>query len=509
MIPHIIHFTVPARMSAAQQKAIDLARAKHPGWEIKVWQDPVDPSGHRLRHYWSKATSGAQLADLIRLDIIYNHGGIYLDSDLQVVKSLENIADNCDFFICSEDGTRATNAVFGAARGHPAVGALIDELLESPPVWSKLPPFTTGPVFFSKVLKWRNDITVLPRVTFYPYSWNEKRRAALPTSYAVHDWAASWWQGKHLQRARLKLLEAHPRLLIKHTVSYIRSRIQKNEYAIRLLSPKLEGFNATGDLVRRTVHGHSLALSGTDVSITPEIFIHGFYELREELFIKRILKGGDFFVDVGANVGVFSLLAASRVGSFGRVYAYEPNPRVADLLRRSAVMNWVHERMVIRPVAVGAKAARAHLLASPACLGGASLETAREQGEAVDRTREYTGQVQALEVEIVSLDEEFPLDIHIRALKIDAEGFEPEVLAGATRLLKAGCIDFVVLEAVREIAGKNWQPLMQSLHWLGASGYEPYVFSGNGAIAKTTLEEIYGGRERARNIVMKRNGTDV
>jgi hypothetical protein len=68
-------------------------RKKHSGWEIRVWQDPLDPSSHRLGKYWPHVSSGAQLADLILLDVIFEYGGIYLDSDVHVCRSLADIAD--------------------------------------------------------------------------------------------------------------------------------------------------------------------------------------------------------------------------------------------------------------------------------------------------------------------------------------------------------------------------------------------------------------------------------
>lgn len=65
--------------------------------------------------------------------------------------------------------------------------------------------------------------------------------------------------------------------------------------------------------------------------------------------LNESLKQGDVFIDVGANVGYFSLLAAKRVGETGRVLAIEPNPAVADQLRanveRSKLSNVIVEEV--------------------------------------------------------------------------------------------------------------------------------------------------------------------
>jgi FkbM family methyltransferase len=235
--------------------------------------------------------------------------------------------------------------------------------------------------------------------------------------------------------------------------------------------------------------------------------MNGYYELREEMFLKRILKGGDYFVDVGANVGIFALTAAAKVGSFGRVFCYEPNPRVADLLQKSSLMNWMHERVVVRSVAVGSKRTTANLMVAQSCLGGAALEDRRGHGGAHDRTRELLADAELVDVEVVTLDQEFPFDIPIRAVKIDAEGFEAEVLKGADRLFRSRCIDFVIIEAVEEITGRTWPSLLGAIAKLEEYGYEPYIFVRDGAIRRTNLQSIgLTGGQASRNIVLKRHG---
>jgi hypothetical protein len=94
-----------------------------------------------------------------------------------------------------------------------------------------------------------------------------------------------------------------PRRLLSRGISRLKDRMHRNERVLRRFSRKIDGYSCSDVLVRRTVHGQSILLSGHDVSITPEIYMNGFYELREAMFLKTILMGGDYFVDVGANVG--------------------------------------------------------------------------------------------------------------------------------------------------------------------------------------------------------------
>ncbi len=68
-------------------------------------------------------------------------------------------------------------------------------------------------------------------------------------------------------------------------------------------------------------------------SIAREVWFTGRYEPQEAALIETVLQAGMTFVDAGANWGYFSLLAAARVGSGGRILSFEPDPRLAVLLR--------------------------------------------------------------------------------------------------------------------------------------------------------------------------------
>ena len=117
----IIHFTVPAKLTPVNMEMIELARKLHPTWEVKVWQDPMRPDGYPLERYWQKANSGAQLSDLLRLDVLYKWGGVYLDGDMRLLKPLDDLADKFEFFVASHEGLVPINAIVGARKGHPGI----------------------------------------------------------------------------------------------------------------------------------------------------------------------------------------------------------------------------------------------------------------------------------------------------------------------------------------------------------------------------------------------------
>ena len=144
----------------------------------------------------------------------------------------------------------------------------------------------------------------------------------------------------------------------------------------------------------------------------------GVFEPDERRFVTRFLGPGMVFADVGAHHGLYSVIAARRVASTGEVVAFEPSPRERHRLARHTRLNRVDVEVV--PAAVGASSGTARL--DIADDGAFNTVTATGDGEPV---------------EMVSLDDFFagrrPPDL----VKVDAEGCDPDVLAGATGLLDA------------------------------------------------------------------------
>ena len=142
------------------------------------------------------------------------------------------------------------------------------------------------------------------------------------------------------------------------------------------------------------------------------------------------LGEGDVFVDVGANSGYFSVLAALRVGARGRVFAFEPNPAVRRQLERHIGLNAIADRVTISELALSDEDrddVRLFVSCWPENDGIASLtpaaETLARGGLRADtsmavRVRTFDSWAQSVQLSRVDL------------MKIDVEGAESRVLAG-------------------------------------------------------------------------------
>lgn len=159
------------------------------------------------------------------------------------------------------------------------------------------------------------------------------------------------------------------------------------------------------------------------------------YEVEQAGWVRDCLKPGDRFVDVGANFGFFATLASTCVGASGSVFAFEPSPLASRTVRATVSRNALTNLTLIE-AAVGSSSGSI-VLHMP--VGG---EVHSPSVFASDPN--FT----PLDVEMVALDDYQPLwdGPPVAMMKVDVEGSEPDVIAGAARLLRAGRIRNILCE---------------------------------------------------------------
>jgi FkbM family methyltransferase len=147
----------------------------------------------------------------------------------------------------------------------------------------------------------------------------------------------------------------------------------------------------------------------------------GHYELPIQEVLRRELRGGDRFYDVGANAGFFTLVAARLVGSDGSCVAFDPAPDNVRSVREQIELNALAQCTVVQQ-AVGGAPGRASFSFAYAGAATGHIGTTRD-GE------------QSLEVEVTTLDDALERYGPPRFVKMDIEGAEIEALHGARRML--------------------------------------------------------------------------
>ncbi len=146
------------------------------------------------------------------------------------------------------------------------------------------------------------------------------------------------------------------------------------------------------------------------------------YEPFESEVLDRLIRPGDSVVDVGANIGYYTLRFARAVGPTGRVFAFEPESENHRLLSRSLRLNG-YKNVVIAPYAVAEAPGDQKLYLATRNLGD-------------HRTFDFYGDRQGVTVRKISLDGYFPPNANISVIKMDIQGGEWNALVGMEDLLR-------------------------------------------------------------------------
>ena len=138
--------------------------------------------------------------------------------------------------------------------------------------------------------------------------------------------------------------------------------------------------------------------------------------------VKKIVKEGDIVIDLGANIGVYTLLLAKLVGDKGKVYAFEPSPESFMLLKKNIKEN-SYKNIIPVQKAVSNKSGKAKLYLTKNNPGNNHLKNSDPAND------------KSVEVEVTTLDEYVKdFDKKINFIKMDVEGFEGYIIQGGMNL---------------------------------------------------------------------------
>jgi FkbM family methyltransferase len=186
------------------------------------------------------------------------------------------------------------------------------------------------------------------------------------------------------------------------------------------------------------------------------------YEPETKALLVSFLKPGMAFVDLGANEGFFSVIAARAVGPTGRVLAIEPQSRLGPVIRRNLELNDA-ANVTLAQVAISAEAGVAEFNLAPDTNSGSS---------GLSRATRYANPTQS--VRTLTLDlclQEHALTM-VDVMKIDIEGYEYEAVLGAKELfrtLKVRCLLIEIHDKLLSARGLRPQDISD---FLLSCGYE-------------------------------------
>lgn len=209
----------------------------------------------------------------------------------------------------------------------------------------------------------------------------------------------------------------------------------------------------------------------------------GLHEFEDMAFVLHFLRPGDLFVDIGANIGSYTILASATGAN---AISFEPVPSTFDLLLDNVHLNRLESRVDARNQAVGRSSGKLEMIADQ--------DTTNQALRTGDR---YTGKT--IHVPVVTLDDALNGAVP-KLIKIDVEGFETEVLAGAAETLANPELLAVIMEL--NGSGARYGFDEESLHQhLMSTGFKPSHYEPD----TRRVIDLNGQRSKSGNTLYLRN----
>jgi len=183
-IPRVFHWIWigPKPLPVKDKKLMDSWKKFHPKWKFKLWTNDNLPKLRYLRHCFKKSDSWPSKANLLRYEILFRCGGVYLDTDMECFKPIDGLLLDCQAFVIA-DYAYINNAMFGTIANHPFLKDIIDTVANN---FNPEISLSDGPGTFSRSRN-RNDIRIFEHQVFYPFTKKEEK-----TAYAKHHFNMAW-----------------------------------------------------------------------------------------------------------------------------------------------------------------------------------------------------------------------------------------------------------------------------------------------------------------------------
>jgi mannosyltransferase OCH1-like enzyme len=177
-------------------------KALHPTWEMRLWQqsgdDAVEAGDFKFisnhPEMLARACHLSQRSNILRYELIERFGGVYMDIDMEPLRSIEPLIDGVSAFTSymgmfgsGKPPTRLGCALFGAVPGHRWVHDLVSQMKTEDPAIHK----SLGDSYFTRVTADHSDVKVFDPHVFY--ATDRTRR----DSYTVHHWSGGWWTNSY------------------------------------------------------------------------------------------------------------------------------------------------------------------------------------------------------------------------------------------------------------------------------------------------------------------------
>ena len=200
MIPKIFHFIWIGDESKRPDNCIQTWRDQHPDWEFRIWGNPELTTRPWVNHAHIEAMLPREfngVADMMRWEILHEHGGVLFDADSVCVRPLDDDMLDCEAFACWENeivrpGLLAAG-YFGCTPGNPFVAKIIADIVAAPSVIEDMAWKTVGPQRLTECYRKfaYSQLRIHPSHYFIPRHFTGQEYAGTGPVYAHQLWGST------------------------------------------------------------------------------------------------------------------------------------------------------------------------------------------------------------------------------------------------------------------------------------------------------------------------------
>lgn len=229
-------------------------------------------------------------------------------------------------------------------------------------------------------------------------------------------------------------------------------------------------------------------------AVNSGVVILGSWNQFETNVLKAILQPGDVVIDVGAFMGSYSLLVSKLIGGEGKVYAFEPSPDHLRKLKRNILLNNFRNIQTFNLALSNKKGVVKFYVA-----GSRSSLMKNEAESHMDK------KVKPIKVKAVTLNDFVNKERikHIDFIKIDVEGWDLQVLKGASNILKGKDAPDIMVEVIDDQLKRAGSSSYDLIKYMKSFAYTPYIFTRNGL---RPYEEL---SMRTFNLLFRKKSTSI
>jgi FkbM family methyltransferase len=223
----------------------------------------------------------------------------------------------------------------------------------------------------------------------------------------------------------------------------------------------------------RVLGRYKMFVDTRDIGISSHLMLDGFWEMWVTEAMMRAVRRGATVIDVGANLGYFTLLLADLTGPEGQVLSFEPNPVLASRLRQSVEVNGFAPYTHVHEMGLGGTEGHASLDVDQSQPGGGRVVPTDSSG-ATPRV-------------IIRRLDEIPGALDAEFIKIDVEGYEEHVWDGMAGILARRR----PLTIFMEFTVSRYANPRAFLERIMADGFPLEIIDFSGEIVPITIEEVF------------------